>query len=188
MARGRKRRWRERPVLRNARLGHGGWQATDRRSRPRIPVVSDRGVDDRCEGDVKRAIWFLVSSGIHQRNRRGCRGEALVRRTRRWAGARATPRICSSKALAIGLNRILPSVPSCRGRLAKTVAKASCTIMTVPTRAWKRTAPVTLPSSAPQNILSRAMTRSTLVRPYRAARIVSWRAGWKESGANPVLA
>ena len=55
--------------------------------------------------------------------------------------------------------------PLAHGALAKSVAKDRWTIIIVPVMAKKRVAPVTLPSSAPQNIFSRALIRSTLVRP-----------------------
>jgi hypothetical protein len=45
------------------------------------------------------------------------------------------------------------------------VANAACTAITTPTLAWNRLEPTTLPSSAPQNSVSRELTRSTAVRP-----------------------
>jgi len=71
----------------------------------------------------------------------------------------------SRKALAIGLSRIFPNVPSRRGAIAKSVANVACTTITAPTSATNRRAPEMFPSSTPQNTFSRAFTRSTAVRP-----------------------
>ena len=68
-------------------------------------------------------------------------------------------------ASAIGLSRILPSVPSRRGADANSVANTACTASTTPTWATNRREPVRLPSSTPQNTFNRALTRSTAVRP-----------------------
>src|SRR5262249_27209203 len=68
-------------------------------------------------------------------------------------------------AFAIGLSRIGPSVPSRRGARANSVANTACTARTTPTCATNRREPLTLPSSTPQKIFNRALTRSTAVRP-----------------------
>ncbi len=52
-----------------------------------------------------------------------------------------------------------------RRTVARSVANAACTAITTPTLAWNRLEPTTLPSSAPQNSVSRELTRSTAVRP-----------------------
>src|SRR5262245_247325 len=62
-------------------------------------------------------------------------------------------------ASATGLSPILLKVPSQRGADASNVANAACTAITTPTEATNRRDPVTLPSSAPQKIFSRALTR-----------------------------
>src|SRR3972149_1674894 len=66
-----------------------------------------------------------------------------------------------ARALWIGPRRSLPKLPSRRGAAASKVAKARCTISTVPTRAQNPRAPARLPSSTPQKIFNRALTRST---------------------------
>ena len=68
-------------------------------------------------------------------------------------------------AAAIGLRLILPSVPSRRGAWASRVANTACTASTTPTCAKNRRDPLTFPSSTPQYTFSRALTRSTAVRP-----------------------
>ena len=70
----------------------------------------------------------------------------------------------AAKAFWTGPRCSLPSV-LLRGALASSVAKPAWTTITTPTSARKRRAPEMLPSSAPQKTFSRALTRSTAVRP-----------------------
>src|SRR6516162_8268038 len=68
----------------------------------------------------------------------------------------------------MGEKVILPKVPSYLPVRARSVANARCTTITAPTWPWNRRAPYTWPSSMPQKIFSRPLTRSTAVRPaYR---------------------
>src|SRR5215472_2083963 len=76
-----------------------------------------------------------------------------------WAAAAAR------STSATGLRRVWLKVPSHRGAWAKSVANAPCTAITTPTWATNRRDPLTFPSSTPQNSFSRALTRSTAVRP-----------------------
>src|SRR5262245_56068991 len=76
-----------------------------------------------------------------------------------WAAAAAR------STSATGLRRVWLKVPSHRGAWAQRVANAACTAIPTPTWATNRRDPLTFPSSTPQNSFSRALTRSTAVRP-----------------------
>src|SRR5262249_32868452 len=69
------------------------------------------------------------------------------------------------RAVARGPGRSCPSAPSRGGAAAGGVRTTACTANTTPPRAKTRRDPITFPSSTPQNTFSRALTRSTAVRP-----------------------
>src|SRR5262249_8966602 len=83
--------------------------------------------------------------------------------------------------------RVCPTLPPQRGAFANNVANTRCTTSTAPTKAWKRRPPLTLPSSAPQKILKRALTRSTAVRPRysRSNSLVARGMGGKRLRSSP---
>lgn len=93
----------------------------------------------------------------------------------------------SFSALAIGANRILPSLRSRRGAAARSVAKVKCIAVTALIYAWNLSAPVTFASSAPQNALRRAITRFTAGSPGRVVRTTSWLAARLETASDQSL-
>ncbi len=121
------------------------------------PPATRRGTQLHCLAELSRR---------HQAPKRirPCRSRGERRRARFGIFTVGLP----YNALAIVLSFVCPNVPSRRGERASNVPNAACTTITTPRSAKNRRDPLTLPSSEPQNIFSRAFTRSTAVRPlYR---------------------
>src|SRR5262249_49884941 len=109
--------------------------------------------------------------GAHRENDPGHRNaqSVLAARTAIPPGHRGAPSVLGdrlgrgllSQRFGDGAERLLPGVPSRRS-----VANTACTASTTPTCCAKnRRGPVRSPSSTPQKIFKRALTRSTAVRP-----------------------
>ncbi|GIW92633.1 MAG: hypothetical protein KatS3mg110_0674 [Pirellulaceae bacterium] len=74
-------------------------------------------------------------------------------------GATDLPETFLRKALATGLRRIFPNVPSRRGAIARSVANVACTTITAPTSATNRRATLSGMEKFPQGAEARALSR-----------------------------